>query len=320
MVRFGLEIVPYHPVQTCVEIARKAEEIGIDQVWVCEHFHNRHAYSVLTAISLQTARVRLGPGITNPYLTHPVLTATAIATLNEVSKGRALLGISAGDPIFLTTAGIQQRKPVTAVKEAIQIIRGMLRGETVNFQGEIFNCHGVRLRFKVQGGIPIYVGGRRPRMLRMASEFADGVLLNAGHPDDVRDCIRYLGNSTIEKAAYVPLSLEEDVQLAKRLVKGVISFMVSSYPPDSLIQHGIDPQKVKEIRAYLLAGRLNEARSLVDDKMVDIFAICDLKSLEMRVSELEKIGIDRVIIGSPISRNPVQALDRIKCVMSYEVS
>jgi len=313
--KFGLELVPYHPVDTCIKLAKEAERIGLDQLWVCEHYHNRHVYSVLTAIALSTRKIALGPGVTNPYLTHPSLTAAAIATLDEISKGRAMLGISAGDPIFLSTVGIEQKKPATTVREAIIIIRELLEGEEVHFQGEVFSCRGAKLRFRPPHKIPIYLGGRRRRMLRLAAELADGVLINAAHPEDVKECLSYLGRSKLEKVAYVPISLGTDHESEKKAAKGVVAFVASSSPPESLERHGIELKKVEEIRSCLLKGRLKEAREKVDEKMLEAFSVCGKEKLEKRIEELSKLGISRMVLGSPLGPDPLYSMRTLKSIV-----
>jgi 5,10-methylenetetrahydromethanopterin reductase len=314
--KFGLELVPYHRVEKCVKLARGAEAAGIEQLWVCEHYHNRHVYSVLTAVALSTKKIALGPGVTNPYLTHPSLTAAAVATLDEISGGRAMLGISAGDPIFLSTVGIEQKKPVTTVREAVLIIKKLLRGEEVHFQGEVFSCRGARLRFKPAGKIPIYIGGRRRRMLQLAAELADGALLNASHPDDVKECLGYLGKSKLEKVAYVPVSLGGDRESEGKAARGVVAFITSSSPPESLERHGIDLRRVEEIRSCLLRGKLQEAREKVDERMLEAFSVCGREKLEERIEELSELGITRIVLGSPLGPDPFYSLKVLRSVTS----
>ena len=308
--------MPYHRTDVCVKLAKEAEAAGIEQLWVCEHYHNRHVYSVLTAIALSTKKIALGPGVTNPYLTHPSLTAAAVATLDEISGGRAMLGISAGDPLFLSTVGIKQKKPVTTVREAVLIISKLLRGEEIHFQGEVFSCRGTRLRFKPAGRIPIYIGGRRRRMLQLAAELADGVLLNASHPEDVRECLGYLGKSSLEKIVYLPVSLGEDRESERRAARGVVAFITSSSPQQSLERHGIELGKVEEIRSCLLEGKFQEAKEKVDERMLEAFSACGRGELEERIEELSHLDVTGIVLGSPLGPDPFQALKILNKVLS----
>lgn len=317
--KFGVEFVPYLRLETMLALARQVEQAGFQQIWVCDHYHNRYVHSVLSRLALETSRVKLGPGVTNPYFSHPAVTAAAIATLNELSGGRALLGISAGDPIFLETVGIRQRKPLTAVREAVQIIRGLLAGERVNFEGECFSCRGARLRFKPTGEVPLYLGGRRRRMLELAGEVAEGALINASHPEDIRECMGYIeqglrgrGKKDFDFVACLPVSIDPDLERARKAARGVVAFVASSAPPESLVRHGISVQDVERVRRFLRTGEMAKAREAVTDRMLDEFSVCGpARELASRVRELKRIGITRVVIGSPIGPELAKSLKLI---------
>jgi 5,10-methylenetetrahydromethanopterin reductase len=316
--KFGVEFVPYLRLDTMVALAKEVEQLGFQQIWVCDHYHNRYVHSVLAQLALNTRRVQLGPGVTNPYLTHPAVTAAAVATLNELSHGRALLGMSSGDPFFLETVGVKQTKPVTSVREAIHIIRGLLAGEKVEFEGECFTCRGARLRFRPGNHIPIYVGGRRERMLRLAGEVADGALINASHPVDIEDAVKSIkeglrrGGRTqtdFDYVAYLAVSIDSDEKKARDAARGVVAFVASSAPEESLAHRSISAEDVEVVRRYLRRGDLAKAREAVTDEMLDEFSVCGgVDILVNRVEELKKIGVTTVVIGSPIGPEPLQSL------------
>lgn len=319
--KFGVEFVPYLKLDALVRLARLVERSGFEQIWVCDHYHNRYIYPVLTQLAFKTSRVKLGPGVTNPYLVHPTVTAAAVATLNEISQGRTLLGISAGDPFFLATVGIKQRKPVTAVREATHIVRELLAGNRLNFEGELFSCRNAGLRFKPAGKIPIYIGGRRRRMLELAGSVADGALINASHPDDILECTEYIkkglrssGRSpkTFDFVAYLVVSVEGDLKRARDVTRGVVSFVASSAPRTSLEHHGIEVKKVESIRRLLRAGELKKARAEVTERMIDAFSVCGtVDELSARIEELKRLGITRTVIGSPMGPEPARAVQSI---------
>ena len=316
--KFGVEFVPYLHLETMVALAKEAEQLWFQQIWVCDHYHNRHVYSVLTQLALVTEKVQLGPGVTNPYLTHPTVTAAAVATLNEISRGRAVLGISSGAPVFLETVGIEQRKPVTCVREAIHIIKKLLEGGSVEFEGECFSCRGAKLRFMPSDSIPIYVGGRRQRMLQLAGEVADGVLINACHLADIKNSMvnikKGLKNSgrsqnDFDFVAYMAVSIDKDEKKAREAARGVVAFIASSAPEESLAHRAISAEDIEVVRRHLSKGELVKAREAVTDEMLDEFSICgEVDKLVSRVQELERIGITRVVIGSPIGPEPLKSL------------
>ncbi|MEM4188048.1 MAG: 5,10-methylenetetrahydromethanopterin reductase [Candidatus Hadarchaeum sp.] len=316
--KFGVEFVPYLNLDTMAALAKEVEQLGFQQIWVCDHYHNRYVHSVLAQLALETRRVQLGPGVTNPYLAHPAVTAAAVATLNEISKGRALLGMSSGDPFFLETVGIEQTKPLTSVREAVFIIRKLFAGEKVDFEGECFTCRGARLRFKPFNRIPIYVGGRRRKMLKLAGEVADGALINASHPVDIEDSVKNIKEGLRRRAspsddfdfvAYMAVSIDKDERRARDAARGVVAFVASSAPEDSLSHRAISAEDVEEVRRYLRRGELAKAREAVTDEMLDEFSVCGkADNLVDRVLELEKIGVTRVVIGSPIGPDPLKSL------------
>ncbi len=318
---FGVEFVPYLTLDALVRLARLVERSGFEQIWVCDHYHNRYIYPVLTQLALETSRVKLGPGVTNPYLVHPTVTAAAVATLNEISGGRALLGISAGDPFFLATVGIKQRKPVIAVREAVHIARELLAGNRLSFEGEFFSCRNAGLRFKPVNKIPIYIGGRRRRMLELAGSVADGALINASHPNDIKESIEYVEKGlrssgrtprTFDFVAYLAVSVGNDVKRAREVVRGVVSFVASSAPRTSLERHGIEVEEVESIRRLLRGGELKKARSTVTERMIDAFSVCGtVDELAARVEELKRLGITRTVIGSPMGIEPAKAVQSI---------
>ena len=167
------------PPARLVERARLAEANGYDTVWFADERFHREVYSSLALFAANTERVRLGPCVTDPYARHPALTAMAIATLDEISGGRAVLGIGAGISGF-AELGIERRRPPRAMREAIELIRALLRGDEVDYPGEIIRFARGRLSFTPpRADIPVYVASNGPLGQRMAGAVADGVIMEA---------------------------------------------------------------------------------------------------------------------------------------------
>ena len=319
--KLGIEFVPYKASEHMVSLAKLAEREGFDQIWVCDHYHNRYVHSVLAQLAVATKRVKLGPGVTNPFLIHPAVTAAAIATLDEISKGRAVLGISSGDPFFLSTIGIKPKRPVAAVREAILIIRELLAGKRVDFSGEFFECRGAAIRFKAADRIPIYIGGRGARMLELAGSMADGALINASHPEDLRECIGYIkegmrgsgrGLERLDIAAYTCASIHRDLARARAAAKRIVAFVASTAPRSALERHGVGEGDVREIRLHLEKGDMAGAAAAVTERMIDAFAVCCTpRGFADYVREVAKLGITQVVVGAPISPEPTKAIPSI---------
>ena len=167
------------PVAQLVERARLAEANGYSAVWVADERFYREVYSCLGQLAAHTAKVLLGPCVTDPFARHPALTAMAIATLDEISGGRAILGIGAGISGF-AELGIDRRKPAKAIREAIELLRALLRGETVDYRGEVIAFNHGRLSFApLRPDMPIYAASNGPLGQRAAAELADGVIMEA---------------------------------------------------------------------------------------------------------------------------------------------
>jgi 5,10-methylenetetrahydromethanopterin reductase len=173
----GLLMISRYAVSDTVHYVKLAEESGYDTGWLADERFYREVYSCLTYLSTQTSRLKLGPCVTDPYARHPALTASAIATLDEISGGRAMLAIGAGISGF-AELGVDRKKPARAIREAIEIIRPLLRGEEVDYHGEVVSFNKGRLSFKPRRAeIPIYVASNGPLGQRSAGMVADGALM-----------------------------------------------------------------------------------------------------------------------------------------------
>jgi 5,10-methylenetetrahydromethanopterin reductase len=176
-VEYGVGLPPTSPVGDLVALAEEIERLGYRYLWVNDERLERDAFTVLAAIAQRTERIRLGPGVTNPYSRHPALIATATATLDELSGGRAVLGLGAGGTNH-RALGIERRAPVAALRDGVGLIRALWGGSTATVEGDVVRAWEARLDFAApRPRIPIYIGGRGPRVLELAGEVADGVIV-----------------------------------------------------------------------------------------------------------------------------------------------
>lgn len=160
-------------------LARRIEDWGYDYLWLADERFFREVYSSLTLCALSTTRIRLGPCVTDPYSRHPALTAMAISTLDEISEGRAVLGIGAGVSGFGQLA-IDRARPALAMKEMIALIRELMSGKHVDFSGRTVQFKGGHLDFTpFRADLPVYVASNAPRGLAVAGELANGAIVSA---------------------------------------------------------------------------------------------------------------------------------------------
>lgn len=316
--RFGIELVPSSPISEIVNLSIHAEGLGFNYIWITDHFNNRNVYVTLTSIALNTRKIMLGPGVTNPYVISPIWTASAVASLDEVSNGRAVLGIGAGDRATLEKISIVWRKPLSTIKESVEIIRRLLRGEVVTYSGEIFKVSGAALSYKPIHEIPIYIGAQAPKMLQLAAMLGDGILINASNPKDYEYAVNIIRKGARERmekldiVAYTSFSIDRDRAAARKTARPIVAFIVAGAPEEVLNRHGIDVEKAKAIGENISKGRFRDAFSIVTDDMIDAFSISGSPSDCIEVlNRLVKLGVTQIVFGSPIGKDKKAALELI---------
>jgi 5,10-methylenetetrahydromethanopterin reductase len=316
--RFGIEFVPEKAIDKIINWVKMAEDGGFDNIWVTDHYNNRNVYMLLTAIALNTKTITIGTGVTNPFHINPAWTASALATLDELSGNRTILGLGPGDVTTLRSLGIAQEKPLTAIKEAIEIIKKLWNGETVQFDGKVFPVKGARLNYKPKRSPPIYIGAQGPKLLELAGATADGVLINAAHPRDFVFAVEQIkkgahnagrDHSQIDVVAYASVSVDYERKKARKKAKEVVAFIVAGSPAEVLKRHDISPENASKILAHLEKGAFGDAVDSVTDQMLDSFSICGKPSdIVDKIDELLKIGVTQIVIGSPIGPNKADAI------------
>ena len=174
------------PTARLVELAQRAEAAGFDRFGVSDWRFYQDCFVVMTACLQATTRLEVESLVTDPYVRHPGLTAAALATMDELSSGRAIMGIGGGveQPAFW---GESRPHPLAAVRETVDICRRMWRGEDVALEGKVMRVRGARLHFvEPRPNLRVLVAARGRRMLELAGELADIVHLasffvNVGH-------------------------------------------------------------------------------------------------------------------------------------------
>ena len=321
MVSFGVEFVPNEPITNIVEYVKLAEKVGFKNVWITDHYNNRDVYTTLALIALNTEKIMIGTGVTNPYTRNIAQTAASIITVDELSKGRAVLGIGPGDKATFDSLGVEWVKPAKTIREAVTVLRKLFAGEKVSFQGEIVKLASAGLAVKPVGKIPIYIGAQGRLMLRVAGEVGDGVLINASHPKDFQVAVQHLGEGVkkagrelreIDVAAYACFSVDEDAEKAKKAARIVVGFIVAGSPSEALDRHGIDLDSQNVIREAIGKGDFKTVGKSVTNQMLEAFSVCGTpEDCSARIDELLKAGVTQVVAGSPIGADKKKAIELI---------
>lgn len=269
--------------QELIELVELSEALGYDQLWYGNHKLYRDMYVGLTLAAAYSQSMEIGTFIAEPYSYHPAMIAAAIGTIDEISNGRAILCLGAGAANF-KELGIRRSKPLTAVRETIEICRALFRGDKVTYRGTLFSVEESWLHFETRPDLPIYVATRGDKMLQMSGRLADGVMLATyATPAGIQrglDLIAKGGSAAGRTLAEIPIISRVDAcvhperQVARDAVRPMISlFLMGSYPDRNFV-HSMGLEVPPELEA--VCQQQNEKLSLasahlVPDEFVDAF-------------------------------------------------
>ena len=267
-----------------VELAKQAEALRFDSFWLAEGYHSRSAVVRATLIAAATSRIKIGLGILSPHTKHPALLAMDAASLNEVARDRVILGM--GRVLnALRKHAIDSRGTVQLVKESIAIVKGILGGDHFQYSGSRFRIAspGSRLDLEPCGKLPVYVGATGPEMLRLAGQYADGVLFN--YPCTA-GFIRYAmpiieeglsrGGRTLDDfdiAAYLLISVDNDEKAALNAAKRFVAQKLPTRHSDMLAHAGVTAAEIGAVRDSVERFGLVKAAAAIDDDLVRKVAI-----------------------------------------------
>lgn len=309
--KFGIEFVPNEPIDNIVKMVKLAEDVGFEYVWVTDHYNNKNVYETLALIANETSTIKLGPGVTNPYVRSPAISASAIATIDELSDGRATFGIGPGDKATFDALGIEWTKPVSTVKNAIAEVKALTAGESTETGAALQGAKAV------QAAIPMYMGAQGPKMLETAGEIADGCLINASNPKDFEAAIPMIevveaagkNIADFDVAAYTSTSIGTDSEKAKNAAKIVVAFIAAGAPPMVIERHGLPEGFNEKCGECLGKGDFGGAIGLIDDAALDAFSICGTPDeFVPKIEALADMGVTQYVAGSPIGKDKEESI------------
>jgi 5,10-methylenetetrahydromethanopterin reductase len=307
--------------QEYVDLARLAERGGFDVVSVYNDLFYQPAVFPLLLIAQATERVRLGPAALNPFTLHPVEIAGQVAALDAVSGGRAYLGLVRGS--WLESLGIQARKPLVALREAVEVVRRLLGGDRSGFDGDVFSLEpGAGLRYEpVRARIPLLIGTWGTKVAAFAAEVAEELKIGGcANPDFVPVMRERIGSEDVGIVVGAVTVVDEDGDAARHRARTEAAF----YFP---VVAGLDPtlavptRLLDEVRVLVEAGDAERAGRLIPDEFLDRLAFAGTpEQVARQANALYDAGAARVEFGTPhglssragvelLSRRVVPALD-----------
>jgi 5,10-methylenetetrahydromethanopterin reductase len=299
---FGVGLFPIEPLQKMIHLAKVTEEAGYSHIWVGDsHLIWREAYINMAAMALNTTKVKLGTGVTNPLTRHPSVVGSAYATLEEYAPGRMIVGIGLGDS-SVETMGMKPAK-LSYFETTIRQMRDLLGGKEVELEtGKIHVLH------PCQRNVPIYIAASGPKMLELCGRIADGVIVLVGVADEyieqakekIAAGAKVAGRqlSDIQLVLWVPCAVSETTS-AKDAVKAHVARVVAHPLP-----YVLDPNEqnvLAEIRKtydyyHHMDQQANHAE-VIPDWLVDKFAIAGtVDECRRQIERIKKTGIQQIAI------------------------
>lgn len=334
--QFAAATLGEEEIERLAGIVKLCETVGYDDFFHADEKYTRDPYVSLGYCAAQTSRIGLGITVTDPHTRHPAISAQAIATLEEASKGRLSITIGAGS--HFETLGIQRKNTVVAIREATQLIRDLLAGKDVELHGKVINFNKGHLDFKPPRVTPFYVAARGVGTLTLAGEIGDGVVIGSFA---TRKGLDYCTNlvkqgaakagrnySDVKKLAWTYGCIAKRAEDAYAAVKRGISHALWSsrelWESGELEEQvGVKlPEKlskfVKEAPRDWRENTMAELRSLIPDSLVEDLAVAGTaETVIQKVKMMSEVGIDETIVWAHAAKG--QRLEDVFAMFAYEV-
>ena len=292
----------------CVQLA---EELGYGSAWVAEG-HGGDQFSILTACAVATSRIRLGTSISSVYVRSAPTIAMAAACVDHYSQGRFILGLGSSHKVQVEPEhGLEFSAPIPRIRDTVDIVRRLLRdGNLVNYRGEVTNIDTFDLHFPVlRADLPIYLAAVFPRMLEIAGEISEGILLTWCTPEHARTAAERVaagakrggrGADSVEVATLLSVSAAGAGEGGMRRVAATYAGRFPRYR--RLMAEAGFADEVEMVRRAWREGNLDEAESLVPDGLIDRMSLpSDPEARKDRLAEYREAGITLPIIAPRVS-------------------
>lgn len=314
--RVALYLQDSHDLRDGLNIVKYAEAKGFEAVWQAESRLVRDAIVPMAAYAAVTENIKVGSGVINNWTRNIGLLAATFLTLDDLAPGRIICGIGAWWDPLAKNVGIDRRKPLVAMRETIEILRRLLNMERVTFHGEFHNVEGIELDVvhgrRESRQVPIMIGATGDKMMQLAGEICDGVVLNYCVPPSYNDdALEFLekgaqkvGKSIeqMDRPQLIVCSVDNDHQKAIETSKMLLCQYLAQQPHIAKAS-GVSDETVANIRSMLgwpaTKEQIIQAKHLVPDELVDkITASGTPEESRRKVAEYKKHGCTCPILYS----------------------
>ena len=292
----------------CVQLA---EELGYESAWVAEG-HGGDQFSILTACAVATSRIKLGTSISSVYVRSAPTIAMAAACVDHYSQGRFILGLGSSHKVQVEPEhGLEFSAPIPRVRDTVDIVRRLLRdGNLVDYRGEVTNIDTFDLHFPVlRADLPIYLAAVFPKMLEIAGEISEGILLTWCTPEYARIAAGHVaagavsGGRAADSAEVATLLSVSAAGAGDGGMRRVAATYAGRFPRyRRLMAEAGFADEVEMVRRAWREGNVDEAENLVPDGLIDRMSLpSDPEARKDRLAEYREAGITLPIIAPRVS-------------------
>jgi 5,10-methylenetetrahydromethanopterin reductase len=290
--RFSYVMIPAYPLADSMESIKKADELGFYGCYAADETWWKDMWLLFAAAADKTKTIRFGPSLSGIVLREPTLITQAVATLDELTNGRAECVISCGNFGLLAQYHIDwaQTRPLSRTIEAHKVIRTLLDEGSINFDGEFYKYTGLfTFARPVQQRLPLVLGAMRgPRSFQVAGEISDGVHHALSYTreaydylvDNVRQGAEKAGRDwqSLDIGAWIVFAVGPDSAAAKEAARSMVGLYASSMPTEQLERNGVNPQDLQPIIDALGKGDLAGAIELTRQRSPSDYRLPGLRT------------------------------------------
>ena len=310
-------IVPFwksYDRKTELRTAALAEDLGYDSIWIPEAW-GYEQFQLLTEVALATKRIRLATGIANVFSRSAGLLAMSVATLDEISEGRAILGLgTSGKLVVENFHGVRYEKPLTRLVETVGVVRALLRGERLSPEmSTLFDARHFQLEMKpLRPAVPVYVASLQEKAIRAIGRVADGWVPTFWPYLHLRDGLAWVADAakqagrdpaSIDVAPFVAVVPLDDVDAARSMIKPLVAFYIGgmgTYYHDMFCRYGFGDNS-RLVRELYQSSDRRKAAAAVSDELIDAIAICGPPAFcRERLAEWRREGTGMPLLNLPV--------------------
>ena len=302
-----LPLQQFFPPAAYLELAKSAEKAGYDSAWIPE-VAGPDAYSLMTAVALNTARIVVASGVIPLQIRTPVVHAFSAATVDALAPGRVILGLGTSSPVIVGSwHGLPYERPLGAMREAVALMRQIFAAQKTEFDGNVYRSKGFRMPLFPKR-IPIYLGALNEGMLRLAGEAADGVLLNWIPPHAIPEMIKVVRDGAeragrdseeVDIACYVRTCLSDEIAPTREhLRRELTGYVPVPTYRKQFLRAGYEAEVKGALERWSSGDRKAAVRELSDRMVDEINALGTTKDeCRARLQAFRDAGVTHLVVA-----------------------